>query len=270
MIIVKVMGGLGNQLFQYVFGRVLSIRLKKQVYYDISEYYLSSTNIKRELVLNQFPNIIAKYVNSKLVKLALKLNIAKTIREKNFSFIKFEQSPYIINYLNGYWQDYNYINEFRTTICNELFMPSMVKNKYYDRIKHSNSVSLHIRLSDYLLPQNQNIYHQLSLKYYTDSIDLINLNIGKPTIFVFSDDIEKSKIILNSIKGEIVFVDDNSSFIEDFGLMRMCSHNIIANSTFSWWAAWLNQYNNKTVIAPKQWYKDRVIDNIYPNKWIQI
>lgn len=141
-----------------------------------------------------------------------------------------------------------------------------------DEIRKTNSVSLHIRRGDYITSKITNKFHgTCCLGYYKKAMKLINKKVKNPKYFVFSDDIywvKKNLEIKNAF-----YVDDNvgdKSYI-DMQLMSMCKHNIIANSSFSWWAAWLNNNPNKIVIAPKKWFNDPGMDttDLISEEWIR-
>lgn len=139
-----------------------------------------------------------------------------------------------------------------------------------EKIQNTNSVSLHIRRGDYLQCER---FIECSLKHYYDAIDYIEQQTAKKnlTIFCFSDDIQWVKENLK-INYETYFVDINKDINSyfDIELMRNCKHNIIANSSFSWWGAWLNENPNKIVIAPTQWYKNEPLYDIIPTEWIKL
>ncbi|OGC46089.1 hypothetical protein A2V49_04560 [candidate division WWE3 bacterium RBG_19FT_COMBO_34_6] len=264
------MGGLGNQLFQYAFGRAISLKNSIPVYFDITDYSRSTTNIKRDFELAKFPNIKAKYINSAFLRSAIRLKLIKKITDSEYDISKKKYYSVKLTYFSGYWQNLHYFQDFEATIRKELDIPVLINNQYFQQISQKNSVSMHIRLSDYLLPDNASIYKQLTSKYYIDSFDLIRSKIENPSFFIFSDDIEQAKQILKDVKEDITYIDNNHNTFEDFRLMKACKHNIIANSTFSWWTAWLNQNNEKVVIVPKQWYTYNDVTNIYPEDWVLI
>jgi len=169
-------------------------------------------------------------------------------------------------YLNGYYQSEKYFNHRRDNIL-ELFKPrdsdtEYIKNKYGDL---TNTCSIHVRRGDYLIKQQ---YHPVcDLEYYTEAIT----KLPKDTKFlVFSDDISWCKS--NFIGESFTFIENELDYI-DLHIMSMCNHNIIANSTFSWWGAWLNNSVGKVVITPKQWFGSaKALDttDIIPENWITI
>jgi len=179
-------------------------------------------------------------------------------------------------YVNGYWQSEKYFSSIRNQLLTELIPASELSSEsqlIYDDIKNHNAVSLHIRRGDYINETNQSIYHTCSLDYYSKSIDLILSKVTQPKFYIFSDDFEWVKSNLN-INQQIQFIEHNKgkNSYQDLILMSKCKHNIIANSSFSWWGAWLNQHENKIVIAPEKWFKSnsKKTQDLIPSTWIQL
>lgn len=145
--------------------------------------------------------------------------------------------------------------------------------KFISDIKDTESVSIHFRRGDYVTNKS---YLVLDLKYYYNAVELIRSKLKNPNFYIFSDDIDWVKRnFKNKLKSKITFQDCNLSNIEDLMLMSNCKHNIIANSTFSWWGAWLNKNLDKIVIAPSKFFKDDIYNTnlkstYYPQNWIII
>lgn len=192
----------------------------------------------------------------------------------------------LINYLNkikrrlGFFVDEYYQNEkYFIDIADEIKKEFVLKNdfsakakEYLQRIENSNSVSLHIRRGDYVANKKINAYHGVcGLDYYNEAMKIIKEKINNPIFFVFSDDIHWAE---ENLKGtEFVFVScPEIEDVEELILMSKCKHNIIANSSFSWWGAWLNKNPEKIVIAPKRWFNDKKAEqiNIAPANWLRI
>jgi hypothetical protein len=256
MIIIKLQGGLGNQLFQWAFGKSLSIDLNTEIYFDL---FFLNQNIpgitKRYLELNKFPLIKEKSLDIPYEKQLYLINDYTSIEtiNKNFDY-----------YLNGYFQKEKYFKHNKDFILKNLKFNTIKNNSFYKSITNCNSVSLHIRRTDYLLNQH---HHPIQDKtYYDEALSYIK---DYDKIFVFSDDIDWCKNNLNY--KNIIFVTGQSN-IEDLILMSNAKHNIIANSSFSWWSAWINENRNKTVIAPKRWFGISQEDNdqMIPDSWIKI
>jgi Glycosyl transferase family 11 len=175
-------------------------------------------------------------------------------------------------YLVGYWQVHNIAEAMATNIRTEFAFreaPDGENLEVLRRIKNTkNSVSLHIRRGDYTLDAEGNV--ALPIDYYSRAIADLKRSLREATFFVFSDDIEFAR---HSLSGEMsaVFVDHNDSFSahEDLRLMSSCHHHIIANSTFSWWGAWLGTEPTKIVIAPRRWMVGNCpsINDLFPSAW---
>ena len=286
MIISKIYGGLGNQMFQYAIGKSLSIEnnlnFKIDVFkmegYDLRDFSLNMLNISADLANK---NEIEKYHKNKYIDYILRALFKKNFRLSNKFFEKdeFEYNEIDVDkkevYLDGYWQSFKYFENIRETLIKEFTLKGNLNLKNKDvlkRINSTNSVSIHIRRGDYVnVSKNKSIYNVFGMEYYQKAIKYINQNIDDPYFFVFSDDINwcKENLILNNA----LYVDANlnSSFECDMILMSKCEHNIIANSTFSWWGAWLNQNSDKIVIAPKRWMSTiEYLDDLYPKEWIKL
>ncbi|MCC8423979.1 alpha-1,2-fucosyltransferase [Mucilaginibacter sp. UR6-11] len=292
MIIVKIIGGLGNQLFQYAFSKAIEAKANTRVYHDVEDlnnnYELrknglmhfnvklnSATKEQIESASSVFNKIIFKF--SLLFKGLISQKKIKYYSEQK-SMLDFGVFSDVTDlYLNGYWQSEKYFSDIEDLIRSEfeiITAPSEGNLKFIKLINNSNSVSLHIRRGDYINnPSAQQIYHTCSLDYYEAAIKYIAKRVEDPVFFVFSDDMTWVKANLHS-SFKLVFVDENDgdTAYEDLRLMSKCKHNIIANSTFSWWGAWLNNHLNKIVISPKIWFKNekKSSENLLPKSWITI
>ena len=285
MIYVRIRGGLGNQLFQYSAARSLADRLNVNLGLDTREYNAGSPF---EMGLKHF-NIRAEFNPKGLIKhrkngfskyiLDIALGNHKNVyKETNLSFNNLFHSLPNKTYLKGYWQSEKYFENNQKNIFKDLqiITPQSKKNiEILENISKTNSVSLHIRRGDYVTNSAYNMKHgTCSLDYYKKSVDYLSKSLNKNfTIFAFSDDPEW---VFKNLKlpMDIQFIEHNSSKknYEDLRLMSQCNHNIIANSSFSWWGAWLNKSPKRTIISPKKWYADKNIKNIdiIPNNWIKI
>lgn len=206
--------------------------------------------------------------------------------DKNFVKYQFKEPPYTSTFyhelpfaesmkLTGYFQSYKYFDCCRDLILHNFVVPQdmerEVMNKYGDEIG-DDTVSLHVRRGDYLsLPGH---YQMLSLDYYRAALELLG---HASKVLVFSDDIEWCKTALDFIGKEKTLFVDGQSDVEDLYLMSQIKNNIIANSTFSWWGAYLNQNEDKRVVAPKEWFgikrtedNENEIKDLYPKEWIKI
>lgn len=283
MIIVKLSGGLGNQMFEYALGRALSLCYNQVLILDNSAYKKTTPNTPRRYYLNFF-NIKARSFCSLLLFRILFLidyilkslfNAGFFIREKQV--YKWDNSLKInkfgINYIYGYWQSYKYFEEFNENILKD-FTPKVLWSENLksvdQKICNSSSVSIHIRRGDYVGNKD---YEVCSLDYYKKSLDFFENNCKNLTFFVFSDDIEWVKQNLD-FKSEVVFVSGRGfNEAEELVLMSHCKYNIISNSSFSWWAAWLNSNPNKKIIMPDRWSNApglELVPDLLPDNWVRL
>ena len=257
MVVIKLQGGLGNQLYQWAFSKAFEEH-NIDTYLDNSFYNNQIGVTPREFSLNKLPFIKYQLFSNKNCDKQIKI-----VRD-DFQYKSFNYSSKFLYFFDGYWQNYRYFKNISHTIKNNL-KPS--KNFIDKNFIDNNSVSIHVRRTDYLKLQD---YHPvLPLSYYTRALKKIG-NYSK--IYIFSDDIEWCKNNFNY--NNCIFV-ENTNDIESLWLMSMCSNNIIANSSFSWWAAWLNSNPNKIVIAPTTWFgpayadKKDNFENL-PPEWIKL
>jgi hypothetical protein len=295
MIVVKVIGGLGNQLFQYAFGRNLSIKNKTALKIDLNDF-------KKYLP----PNVDPKKAKPAILKFKIKasqvaysdlenfdfnfffFNVLKKISNrifyffssilKNnyfyefnyFKFYKINLTNKISYYFNGYWQNEKYFLDSRKEILQDIDLRkySSKHQILLKKISLCNSVSIHIRRGERV----KKIYHKNfpmpKIDYYIKAINLIKKKINNPIFFIFSDDILWAK---KNIKLTNKYFVEGYSDCEDLISMKTCKNNIISNSTFSWWAAWLNINYSKIIICPKKW---TIVSgknfNPCPISWIKI
>lgn len=295
MIILNLKGGLGNQMFQYSFGRNLQETLNTELKFDVKflnenlklqggdarNYELCMFNIRENFASNEelmifknfkkYPYTKNKYIRKILTILRHHFGVYlmfdnSFVDEALFGNRIIKPSKFSNNlYIEGYWAKtvyiksiWNYLKEefsFKKPIAKDLIIP-------LKHISETNSVSIHVRRGDYITDLKANkIFGVLDVSYYYNAINhLINrLEIKNPVFYVFSDDINWCKKNLNLNKYDHYFVENNfgkRNLEFDFRLMKSCKHNIIANSTFSWWAAFLNDNKDKIVIAPRIWYAE--------------
>ena len=297
MIIVKLKGGLGNQLFQYATGRALVLRqsrhtsketslkldlesISKNNGHDTVRYYaLSPFDIKAELATdNDISSLSNRY---KILSKLFQFIRTKIFRQFYISFVSRIFNMRGDCYLDGFFQSEKYFTDEEVAIRKDLLLKVPMGNKMreiYTILKEdSSSVSIHIRRGDVAINAKTNPYYGIcTVQYYNDSISYIGQILTKPHFYIFSDDIEWVKSNIN-IPDNSIFISDPSindkiKDYEELILMSHCKHNIIANSSFSWWGAWLNENPDKIIIAPKKWitrsefqHKDTV-----PPSWIRI
>lgn len=293
MVIIKLLGGLGNQMFQYAIGRQLSNIYDAKLFLDLSflldktpkenftfrNFELSEFNIKAEYKLNfEFDYL---YNNSLISKVRRKISRINLISESD---MRFNPSVLLAGkniYLDGYWQCEKYFDSIRTELLNEFslkqnFLERLFENKLIfetkDLIEKSNSVSIHFRRGDYISNNLINSIHgTCSNEYYQNAIKYIKNKIPSTQFFLFSD--EPEWLLTNQFDFPYHIVSTRNCHF-DLYLMSLCKHNIIANSSFSWWGAWLNKNREKIVVSPKRWFEDdkrnAQTTNLIPETWIKI
>lgn len=288
MIIIKLQGGLGNQLFQFAAYSKL-IKNGHNAFLDISEYNLPKNDSFRKYYLSDFniriptkkcsfsPNFkqrlkqqiklpSIKYFNESLLKNLNKLNIHDGYNLSD-NLHEIENNTYVTGYfLNERFIPDNFFDFFSFSVkTKKLFIESPI----YSKILNSNSISVHIRRTDYI--SNPEYASICTLQYYTKAINYFLSHNQSAEFFFFSDDIEwvKNNLGNNPNYHFIENQDSSDNTIRDLFYMSSCKNNIVANSTFSWWGAYLNRNPNKIVIRPDKYQNISDIP-IYPQTWINI
>lgn len=277
---LKLYGGLGNQMFQFATGFTIAKRKDEKLSLDLS--YINQRQLFNGFELDKVFNIFSKvvFLNKPLSIKSISLEEILIKFDKTFYNFKephFHYTPNILNipnhsFLDGYWQSELYFNEYEKEIKELFSFSNILDEKNHSialDINKSNSVSIHIRRGDFLLNRNDN--HNIDLKeYYLNAIKKTYEYVKDPKFFIFTDDPDwvLKNFILDQPSHVININLGAKSFI-DMHLMSLCKINIISNSSFSWWGAWLNSKKNKIVFAPKYWFKDKSIctKNLIPNTW---
>lgn len=295
MIIVELTGGLGNQLFQYAIGKALSVDSNDQLLFDTSSYLWDKLR-NYELNIFNFNVPIAtvedvqKIHNSsplftdrilyKVLGRSIPYYRFPIIKEQSFTFDSdFKKFRKRNVYLQGYWQSEKYFKHVRSIILKDLKINENVASyemKMYKNmiIETQSSVSIHIRRGDYVSNPATTAYHGLcDLEYYNLAMQKMESHIETPTYFIFSDDKEYVKSVFGHIKNTII-IENVMHDYEELILMSMCNHNIIANSSFSWWGSWLNANEAPIIIAPRRWFNNPEMQlqtkDIIPDCWCKI
>jgi hypothetical protein len=271
MIIVKLIGGLGNQLFQYATAKAVAIENNIEFKLDIryckniknwgvGKYLLDNFDIEENISKYKETCKLGGCV-SFLFRLRRKLKLNPK-RSKSY-FPEKETCKYDKNifkskdmYLDGFWQHENYFKGIRHDLIKDFTIKnplSDIVKMYKDRISKTNSVALHVRNYTKDDANLEFSYGKPDIKYYKDAVDIMHSQLERPFFFIFSNDIVWCKENLGFIENKL-FIDATESALDDFELMKYCNHNIISNSTFSWWAAWLNDSDKRVVLAPKHWF----------------
>jgi hypothetical protein len=208
-----------------------------------------------------------------LETMPIRIRPARTqLRERSFSFDPRVLSAPDGTVLNGYWQSEAYFSDIRAQILDDFQFidpPDSANEDMASCIRESTAVSLHVRRGDYVTNQR---HGTKPIDYYASALGMMSARVCEPHFFVFSDDPSWCKQNLH-IDYPTIYVDHNNADTgyKDLGLMSQCQHHIIANSSFSWWGAWLNRNPDKIVVAPEQWFADPSIDtdDLYPADWIK-
>lgn len=277
MIIIRMQGGIGNQMFQFALYRKFEL-LGKDVRADLELF--KDGREQREFELSRLGICLKEAAPKDIERLSgITNNLLKKIRYRFFSANTYYQERDICfnekilefdeAYLNGYWQSEKYFADIQSDLVNEFKFPELKENSMKDiekEIVTSNSVSIHVRLGDYV--EKHDIYGGICTKdYYANAISIIESRIENPRFYIFSNDIEEAAKIFPYENFKVVQTKDD---LIDMYMMKLCKHNIIANSSFSWWAAWLNSNINKLVIAPKRWVNTFRVEDIWCEDWIKI
>lgn len=269
-------GGIGNQLFIYFTTKTISLKYNRKLVVDNftgfkNDYYKRVPSIKYVVkddysIAKNFINLLFK-VNKLIPNSVLNFFGIYTIIETNsHELVRFDDNKltkYPIVLIEGYFQSYLYFEEFRDEILKSVFIDFKISLDYkifVDSITQTNSVAIHFRRVQY--------DDLLSIDYYLKAIDFIKNNIKKPHFFIFSDDIKWCKENFNLDNFTFINVEKPNE-IQELYLMSLCKSHIIANSSFSWWGAYLSKENNNIIVAPSN-ISIGVVRFFYPPKWIQI
>ena len=274
MLIISLLGGMGNQLFQYAAARAVSIRTGMDLKLDITEF--EDYNL-RKYELNNF-NIQENFASVNEIVWLIK---RKRLFQKNyFKEKRGKFLPEVLRiknsaYLEGYFQSEKYFKDIKNVIRQELTFKNLdfIQNKnILNEILQENSVSINIRCGEYINnPEVARVHNVCTMKYYQNSIKYIQERVENPVFYVFSDDIDW--VVKNFKPNVNVTFVDTANWQEDLYFMQNSKHNILANSSFSWWGGWLNQNPEKIIIAPNKWFSDCSKLNyksVVPRDWVKI
>lgn len=295
MFVIKLRGGLGNQMFQYALAKSLMLSTGQEVFLDTSFSHYSSET-KRTYTLDCFqldqkiqlittstlPWVLRDPDNDLLKKIFIKLRL-RQLFTKDWLYILERTNGYNPElqamagsiYLEGYWQTERYFTDYRESLLAD-FSLTNTSSEFFriaDHIKATSSISLHVRRGDYATSESVKAQHNLcSLEYYQEAIKSIKAKVSEPKFFIFSDDPDWAKANLPLAAHELELVSDRGlTDSEELILMSHCEHQIIANSSFSWWGAWLNKHTDKIVIAPKRWFRHGPAPlDLIPANWLTI
>lgn len=273
MIITRLEGGLGNQLFQYAAGRRLANKWKTDLKLDLSivghpfnptrhdHYRLKDFNIREIFATPEEVEQIKNFRQG--------TSIGKERESSPFEILNYPDNVY----LHGFWQDEKYFADIAEILLQEFTLKSPLgatAQQWREKILATEcAVSLHIRHGDYFSGGNINSFGVLPFAYYKSCVAELKKSFPHLTAFIFSENFNLVKRFLN-LDVPIEFVEGCDSDLDEFYLMSLCKHNIIANSSFSWWAAWLNSNPDKKVFFPNPWTATGLIRKGIPENWIRI
>jgi hypothetical protein len=296
VIITRINGGFGNQMFQYAIGRSLSLKTGQAFKLDVGDYNdhptlkhlakydLNVFNIEENFAtkweVRSFWNPITHRIENFFYHTKLRALTRRLLRICRQRALGFEPRVLEIKhsvFLVGYWQSERYFENFKDIIKQDFSFknsPIGCNADLLEDIRQRNSICVHVRRADYVnLPDPSKTHGACSLDYYKRAASFVRKRVSEPQFYVFSDDPEWCKKQLKFL-GPVKFVDHNTAEQrqEDLRLMVACKHFIIANSSMSWWGAWLGEYDSKIVIAPDQWFADETLDStdIVPKEWIRL
>lgn len=280
--VLKIHGGLGNQLFLYALYRKyqkMGIKVYGDMHafdapYEMRRYELSKLGISMEHW--RWEKVFAPFFDSNAIGIRIlrKLLKGSWIYEEQ-DYLNFEEAVlhFKHKYLIGYFQTEKYFEDIDAELRQEIRIqePTDAQNQnLLQQIRQTSSVSIHVRLGDYL--SNQDLYGGICTKaYYQKAINKIKEVVKEPVFFVFSDTIEQAKELFD-LSEKVVMVDCNQggkSYL-DMYLMSQCKHHILANSSFSWWAAWMDDKKEAKIIAPDKWINDHEVKDAWRKDWIKI
>lgn len=300
MILLRLMGGLGNQMFQYAFAYNLANNGKVELKVDdtllLDRSLPDEVVTHRTLVLNKifdinihlsnkqdieyfngriYTSLIGKLYNKCLWQFKKYKLVIEKSREFDSALLSLKDDVCLVGSFQSELYFKKYANEIRELykFRNELLPISF---KLADLLESSASVAIHIRRGDYVSsPLYSDIIGTLPISYYDEAIEIMIQKVSSPTFFVFSDDINWCKKEFEKYLVPIVYIDDvhagecAGNYLQ---LMTLCKHFIISNSTFAWWGAWLSIHEHKMVIAPNKWFKKEEFNNnqIVPSNWTKI
>jgi hypothetical protein len=294
MLVVNLIGGLGNQLFQYAAGRALAVQHGVELKLDISDFVRYPP---RQYLLNHFtieerfasPEDLRRFDRdprrwrSAARRLVARLRgqdvpSGRTIFERGFPYHAIHIDPAVDTWLIGYWQSERYFLPIAPRIRQEFTLrapPPERSVRLLEAIDHERAVSLHVRRGDYVSNRVVQAKHGVcGVDYYHAAVARILAVEPAARFYLFSDDLKwvRSNLRLEA-PSEYVDLNGADQPQEDLRLMSRCRHHIIANSSLSWWGAWLNPRPDKVVIAPRQWFTPgsrRDARDIVPTGWIRL
>lgn len=292
MKVIRYKGGLGNQMFQYAFGCMLKAQYKQEnILADFSNYKTyDESGIRKPRILklntnieiatkDQLDKILLFSHNQDTFSTFYKVMMAseallnnKYYFEKNREWVD-PKKLLSYEYLDGYWQSWRYLEGIENQLKTDFKLrcsPGPKTQKAMDAFQNTNSVMVGIRRGDYTNEEKH--YGYFGQEFYYHCMDYISSIIENPVFVVFSNDIKAVKESMDFSRYRIIYrmPEDQENDLEELFVMGACKHNIIINSTYQWWGAWLNSNSNKIIIAPQKWFADNRKIDIVPSGWLKM
>lgn len=290
MIAVSLKGGLGNQLYQYASAKALARQNKSVIWLDVSffnskivdltprHFELNSYKLierKDVKIIGTMDSVITKFDSKNLAIRGVKKLLPKYIEQSpDFDQSFFDNKGHLV--IEGYFQSYKYFKHLKQELIKDFELLESLNEDNKGMLKailNKNSVCIHVRRGDYVTLKSASEFHGLcDINYYNQAIELIESKVNDPYYFIFSDDIAWCQENFNNNSATFVDINSTKKAHLDMYLMQNCKYFIIANSTFSWWGAWLSSYDDKIVISPKNWFinENINIEDRIPQEWIRI
>lgn len=282
MNILHMWGGVGNQLFIYaLYQKYLSMGIMSCIDID-TEYYRANNNKNliyqldklglEPAVYNQHEELY-KYLTDRSAMGRIKRLLMNSVyNESEFGVY----NPLVLKlrdkYISGYFQTDLYFRDIAEKIKSDIHFDNIDDYeilKFKNKMHLIESVSIHVRLTDYL--KHPDVYgHICTPDYYMRAIDLIKEKVSNPVFFLFSDDVDGAQNLFKDVKMYPIDINHGEKSYLDMYLMSQCKYHIVANSSFSWWGAWLGQNSDKIVIAPKIWANNAEMPDVCPKEWIRL
>jgi hypothetical protein len=287
-VVVPLIGGLGNQMFQYAAARAVALKNDSAVKLELSWF---GTDAERQYALEPFAIEATTMVSEKqaarkydlLSRLMRRLPIARrqnglpVFKEASFRYDESIEQARAPIFLDGYFQSEKYFLQYRDQIAADFKLrnkPLAATAAVLNQISQTDAICIHFRRGDYVTSKVANAHHgTCSLEYYEAGLGYVAEGLARPHCFVFSDDPVWARENF-APKMPVTFVDIHATnqAHEDLRLMASCQRYVIANSSLSWWGAWLGSHGNKKVVAPAKWFQKRDIDtsDLVPSSWTRM
>lgn len=281
-------GGLGNQMFQYAAGRALALRCKSELLLNVAWYAQQADATPRRFCLDVFPGVCGRQVADawheagglwprlmRRISFAMPFAIRGYIPEPSFNYwpgIERVQAP---AQLSGFWQTARYFEHAAQQIRADFTFPILPREVELGLrskiVAAQHSISVHVRMGDYIGNSNTVMHNVITPQYYVQALQYFYKNYGTCSLFLFSDEPEKAASFFDLQGHELTIVDTKLGAHHDMHLMSLCRHHIIANSSFSWWGAWLGGGDGVTV-APARWFSSSKANtaDVCPSSWLQM